>query len=410
MMGERIKFRNGEQSQVALFCNEKEEMLLNKKLKILESLRKQAENALTLDQRIVYKRFTIKLRRSELAHARLLGNKDIVKRLSQSLFPDLHSVVTDGSEKAVRVILQNAETSRVLSAPSRIQSHLASVSVAKKSICESSQGKEAEIKDAQECFGQGEEQRTQIREQRRNTPGAKNALTGEEETDFSKSALFLEHRRPYTANYGKQYSRSNMNDRYRERLVKKPSRLQDQALDAALPVNLFLPEDKDLEPNSMNGRDKKSHKQRPKSRNLFLGLNNTLLRRHSSMNDYTMLKNDGLLNNKVKLFLQKITDLQREQSCPLQDYYSERLQEKSGKKFQVNQDCLSYTEEQSKWNPVGSEANHRSITIKKLDRNFIRKDSPFEILTWEYYNEIVTKENLTERKWPNNNPYQVIKN
>lgn len=411
-MGEKIKFKDGERSQLALFCNAKEEILLNKKLKTLESLKKQAENALCLDQRILYKRFTIKLRRSELAHARLLGNKDLVKVLSRSLFPNLHSVVTDGSEKAVRVVLQNAETSRALSAPSRIQGNLAPASFAKKRICEGLQGKEAAmIKDVQKCPGRTEETKTQTGKQRRNTSGGKNALNSEKETGFRKSVLFLEHGRPHTTNYETHNRQSNMNDRYQERFVGKTSKQQVQVV----PVKPFSPEgfvdDNFLKPKALSGRNQKSYKWRPKSRDLFLGLNNVLLERNSSMSNPTVLKNEGLLNNKVKLFLQKLTDLQHEQNCPLQDYYSERLQEKLGKKcYRVNQDCLLDTkQEESKWNPVGLETNHRSITIKKLDRNFIGKDSPFEIMTWDYYNEIVTKENLMERNWPNNNPYQLIK-
>lgn len=411
-MGEKLKFRDGEKSQLALFCNAKEEILLNKKLRTLESLKKQAENALCLDQRILYKRFTVKLRKSELAHARLLGKNDLVKLLSQSLFPDLHSVVTDGSAKAVRIILQNEETSRALSAPSRIQGNLASVSFAKKHTCEGLQGKEAEItKDVQKCPEHTEETKTQVGGQRSNSSGGKNALTIEKETDFSKSVLFLKHRRPHTTNYEKHSSQSIINGRYQERFLKKPSKQQVQALS----VKPFPPEgsvDKQFpEPKGLSGRNKKSYKQRPKSRNLFLGLNNMLLGRHSSTHSRTIRKNDDLLNNKVKLFLQKITHLEHEQSCLLQDYYSDRLKEKLGKKYyHVNQDCLLDSEEESKWNPVGPETNHRSITIKKLDRNFMEKDNPFTILTWEYYNEIVTKENLMERNWPNNNPYQLIKN
>ncbi|KAL8190161.1 UNVERIFIED_CONTAM: hypothetical protein K2H54_041825 [Gekko kuhli] len=245
-MGERIKFKDGERSQLALFCNAKEEILLNKKLRTLESLKKQAENALSLDQRILYKRFTIKLRRSEMAHARLLGNKVLVKLLSQSLFPDLHSVVSDGSEKAVRVILQNAETSRALSAPSRIQGNLAPVSFAKKRIYEGLQGKEAEtMKDVQKCLGHTEEIKTQIGEQRTNGSGGKNALTSEKVMHFSKSVIFLECRRPYTTNYAKYNRQSNMNDRYQETFVKKTSEQQVPAR----PVKPFPPEgslDKDF--------------------------------------------------------------------------------------------------------------------------------------------------------------------
>ncbi|XP_015275142.1 PREDICTED: uncharacterized protein LOC107117519 [Gekko japonicus] len=237
------------------------------------------------------------------------------------------------------------------------------------------------MKDVQKCLGHTEEIKTQMGEQRTNGSGGKNALTSEKEMHFSKSVLFLERRRPYTTNYEKYNRQSNMNDSYQETFVKKTSKQQVPAL----PVKPFPPEgfvDKDFpEPKCLSGRNKKCYKQRPKSRNLFLGLNNTLLGRHPSMNNHTVLKNDGLLNNKVKLFVQKITDLQHEQCCTLQDYYSERLQEKLGKRYyNVNQNSLLDTEqEESKWNPVGPETNHRSITIKKLDGNFMGKDSPIKM-------------------------------
>ncbi|CAI5772134.1 Hypothetical predicted protein [Podarcis lilfordi] len=415
-MVERREFKDGEKLQLALFCNAKEEILLNRKLRILESMKKQAETSFTLDQRILYNRFSLKLRRSEAAHAKLHGNRDLAKQLSQSLFPNLHTVVTDGSKKAVRVILQNEEASRTVSAPCRIQTHLAAVSVAKNQSCQDLQGKEAEIKDPQSYLGAIKEIDAQRGYRRKDVSAAKKVSICKRQTDLSEPIGILGYKRPFTAYPQKHDRLSDVNYRYQGILERTYSQLQHPQAEATDPNMSLCPEglvNKGLKEGFLeqkkSSKGERNKKWRPNSRNLFLGLDNTPQGRYSSMGNHVMVDNHGSFNNKVKLFVQKIAALKKEADSTLQDYYSERLVENLGS--QVKQDFLWDTQqEQAKWNPVGPETNHRSITIKNLDRDFMRKESPLEILIWEYYNEIITKENLIERKWLNNNPYQLIVN
>eukprot|EP00061_Rhincodon_typus_P003444 g20089.t1 len=92
-----------------LSMNWKEEMLLQKRLSLLDSLKRQVADFYSLDQRVAYRRFRGKLWRSELAHARLMGRKELVERLQQvSALPSFHTTVGDGSQAAVRGILRRA--------------------------------------------------------------------------------------------------------------------------------------------------------------------------------------------------------------------------------------------------------------------------------------------------------------
>ncbi|XP_032698981.1 uncharacterized protein LOC116858339 [Lontra canadensis] len=97
-----------EKSYSILSFNWKEENLLKKKLNFLESMKKYEANAWLMEQKAFYKQCHLKLRRSELAHARLLGNKDLVKHLtSKSLLSNYTSTMVDESEAAVKAIVQN---------------------------------------------------------------------------------------------------------------------------------------------------------------------------------------------------------------------------------------------------------------------------------------------------------------
>lgn len=91
-----------------LSFNWKEENLLKKKLSFLESMKRHEANAWLMEQKAFYKRCYSKLQRSELAHARLLGNKELVKQLtSKSMFSNYNTTLEFESEAAVKAIVKN---------------------------------------------------------------------------------------------------------------------------------------------------------------------------------------------------------------------------------------------------------------------------------------------------------------
>lgn len=403
MMDERAKFKDGEKSQLASSFNEKEEILLNKQLRILNSMKKQTENSIILDQRILYNRFTLKLRRSEVAHAKLFGDRELVKQLSRSLFPNLHSVVADDSKKAIGVLLQNTEASRAISAPCRIQKQQAAVSVTNNhSSYKIWQGKKAEIKERQNSLPATVEINAQLQCQKRATSGAKGVSEGQ--FSFIQPARC---KRSHTSCHQENSRLSSVKYGF-AKIFPQPLHSAHQATDPNMSSSLRYPKGHFLKEKCPNAKSR-SHKWRPNSRNLFLNLEYVPLEICNSKSKNLKVHNYDFLNDKIKLFLKKVATLKQEQVCHLQDYYSDRLQEQIGQKSQINQDFVwDNTQEQRKWNPIGSEINHRSITIKKLDMDFTKKDSPLDILIWEYYNKLLTEENLIERHWLNNNPNQLI--
>lgn len=101
------KFVGRERSSSVLLFNWKEENLLKKKLSFLESMKKYEANAWLREQKAFYKRYQTRLQTLELEHARLLGNKDLVRQLtSQNKLSNSTSTVVDQSETAVKAILQ----------------------------------------------------------------------------------------------------------------------------------------------------------------------------------------------------------------------------------------------------------------------------------------------------------------
>lgn len=65
-----------------LFYKWKEVNLLKKKFSFLESMKKYEANVQLTEQKAFYKQCHLKLQMSELVHAQLLGNKDLVKQLT----------------------------------------------------------------------------------------------------------------------------------------------------------------------------------------------------------------------------------------------------------------------------------------------------------------------------------------
>ncbi|KAF6078221.1 hypothetical protein HJG60_009100 [Phyllostomus discolor] len=101
------KFVGRERSSSVLSFNWKEENLLKKKLSFLESMKKYEANAWLREQKTFYKRYQMRLQTLELEHARLLGNKDLVRQLtSQNKLLNYTSSMVDESEAAVKAIIQ----------------------------------------------------------------------------------------------------------------------------------------------------------------------------------------------------------------------------------------------------------------------------------------------------------------
>ncbi|XP_070334175.1 uncharacterized protein [Odocoileus virginianus] len=108
IFGENIRLMETEKTYSILSFNWKEENLLKKKLSFLDSMKKYEANAWLMEQKAFYKRCHSKLRKSELAHAQLLGNKDLVKRLtSKNMLSNYTTTFVDESEAAVKSIIQN---------------------------------------------------------------------------------------------------------------------------------------------------------------------------------------------------------------------------------------------------------------------------------------------------------------
>lgn len=104
---ENIKLMQTEKSYSILSFNWKEENLLKKKLNFLESMKKYEASAWLMEQKAFYKRCYLKFQRSELAHARLLGHKELVKWLtSKGSFSTYSTTLVDDSEAAVKTIVE----------------------------------------------------------------------------------------------------------------------------------------------------------------------------------------------------------------------------------------------------------------------------------------------------------------
>lgn len=101
------KFVGRERSSSVLSFNWKEENLLKKKLSFLESMKKYEANAWLREQKTFYKRYQSRVQTLELDHARLLGNKDLVRQItSQNKLLNYTSAEVDESAAAVKAIVQ----------------------------------------------------------------------------------------------------------------------------------------------------------------------------------------------------------------------------------------------------------------------------------------------------------------
>lgn len=106
VFGESVKLMETEKSPSTLSFNWKEENLLRKKLGFLESMKQQEASARLMEQRAFYKRCLSKLQRLELAHARLLGDRDLVHQLTCQNRLSYSASTLDESAAAVKAIVQ----------------------------------------------------------------------------------------------------------------------------------------------------------------------------------------------------------------------------------------------------------------------------------------------------------------
>ncbi|XP_076467558.1 uncharacterized protein LOC143298565 [Babylonia areolata] len=81
-----------ERSPAVYFANLKADMLLQKQMQVLKRAERSLVHRIVIDQKILFRRFQAKLRRSKLARARLWGDKDTERQLRAR---DLHVMNTN---------------------------------------------------------------------------------------------------------------------------------------------------------------------------------------------------------------------------------------------------------------------------------------------------------------------------
>lgn len=88
-----------ERSPVVISANLKEDMLLQKKMVVLNRSERSVVHQIRVDQKVLYKRFQAKLIRSKLAQARLMGQRDIQKELRSKNLGGLNTDIAGNSEE-----------------------------------------------------------------------------------------------------------------------------------------------------------------------------------------------------------------------------------------------------------------------------------------------------------------------
>ncbi|XP_041359692.1 uncharacterized protein LOC121376003 [Gigantopelta aegis] len=87
-----------ERSQVVYSANWKEDMLLGRQLQVLDRAQRRFVHRITIEQKVLYKRFQTKLHRSKLAYAQMWGNKDRVRALREKHMHGLNTNCYDNEE------------------------------------------------------------------------------------------------------------------------------------------------------------------------------------------------------------------------------------------------------------------------------------------------------------------------
>lgn len=360
------KLREAEKSPLTISFNAKEECLLKKKILSLDAMQRQAADSLTLDQKILYNQFTLKLRRSELSHARLIGNTEIIKHLTRAMFSSLNTTLNDGAEEAVRTIVQSGKLPRAASAPCRPTSRMSDRERSHKSnaMFRSSMQQSKEVDFPTKKRGCSAPKRFYSAPARRQV----------QFLDKQNSSLAL--------------------STYPGSLAQKQER-----------VFKHLPSTETSNTNEHGWPESNTNfmKKRPKSTSFLMDKVGTQLTGSLVTPNKVTGYSEDHFDSKVKVFLEKVKSMQQLDST-LRDYYSQRLLDGPGKREMFALRSID-EEERHHWLPVGEEPRHRSVTIKKLDTNFTKRDVPLDMLFMEQYNAVVTKENYLVRNWLNNNPY-----
>ncbi|CAH1267466.1 Hypp3751 [Branchiostoma lanceolatum] len=106
-----------ERSPAVYSANQKEDMLLDRRLAMLNKMEKQVVTRITAEQRVVLNRFRIRLKRSELQYARLKGDKETEKKLRAKSGYQFNTTLTEEDD-----MLQKVTSRRISSAPPKMRS------------------------------------------------------------------------------------------------------------------------------------------------------------------------------------------------------------------------------------------------------------------------------------------------
>lgn len=365
------KLREAEKSPLTISFNSKEENLLKKKILSLDLMKKQAADSLTLDQKLLYNHFTLKLRRSELAHARLMGNTELMNHLAHTMFSSFNTTVNDGTEKAVRALLQNGKPPRAASAPCRPNSWMS----------EKDKVYRTDVKHGHNIRKfSARKNYPNIPQRFYSAPARRQPLNRQAQVKFFEVSDSVPKNldlavQPQHLGYDKE------NTKVTEFLK---SRAEKQETEMKFPQSL--------------------ERKRPKSTSFLLDNGGIKLQGSSTTTGNITDDTKEMCSGKVKTFIEKVKSLQQNDST-LKDYYSQRMLDGTRRKEIFSLTCNDDKREQNQWLPTGEELHHRSVTMKKLDKSFTRKDIPTDILFMEQYNLVLTEENYSVRNWINNNPY-----
>ncbi|XP_077155799.1 uncharacterized protein LOC143818343 [Ranitomeya variabilis] len=354
------KLKEAEKSPLTISFNSKEESLLKKKIFSLDLMKKQTADSLTLDQKLLYNHFTLKLRRSELAHARLMGNTELMKHLAHTMFSSFNTTVNDDAEKAVRAILQNGKPSRAVSAPYRLNSSMSENG----KICRTDTNRSHNIRELS-----GRKNYPNFTQRFRSAPTRRQSQSCQGQVTFFERNTFL----PKNLAVQAQHLGSSGVKNITVKEVLK-SRAEKQKADMK------------ISPNNGN-----LVRKRPKSTSFLL--DNGGIQMQSSSNNKEEVTEEVFLS-KVKTFIEKVKCLQQNDPT-LKDYYSQRMLDGKRKKEIKSFTWKDDEREDSQWLPTGEELHHRSVTLKKLDTNFTRTEVPTDILFMEQYNLVLSKENYS---------------
>ncbi|KAE8625630.1 hypothetical protein XENTR_v10006343 [Xenopus tropicalis] len=373
------KVREAEKSSLVISFNSKEECLLKKKMLSLEAMKKQAMESMCLDQKVLYNRFILKLRRSELAHARLVGNKEMIRSLTQSMFSNYNTTLNDGTEEAMRAMLRTSKPIRAASAPCRPMSGWSNKSKYTADI------------------SHGMRTGTSALDFRSLNSNRKSLISAAR----LKSAPLAQAARDKHVKYHALETLNSLSINQKCQNVKEGAEVIHRSQDMAA-MN------RDRHTNGISWPENNSQLlRRPKTAGISSDTAELESEGHLLQTRGHSFPKSMDFDRQFKLFIEKVKSMQQEDSV-LRDYYSDRLLDGAGKRETVL--LPKDEEERRQWLPVGEESHHRSVTLKQLDRNFSKTDVPQDILYMEQYNLVLTKENFTVRNWHNNDPYETGEN